>query len=158
MRLKLICVGKAKSAPEQLASVYIERIKGYGQLSVIEVAETRYVQSPGPGERDRVLAAEGARILAKLEAKDHVVALDERGREFTSEAFAAYLQEHALRGASTFAFVIGGSLGLSPEVKARADLCLSLSKFTLPHLLARVVLLEQLYRAFTILRGEPYHK
>lgn len=158
MRFKLLCLGKSKGSFDDLAGVYAKRINGYAQISVIEIPEVRYVKEPPAKDRERILAEEGARIAAKIDPRDHVVALDMRGRRLSSERFASYLQDQANRGISDFAFLIGGSLGLETSLKERADLCLSLSSFTLPHLLARVVLLEQVYRALTICRGEPYHK
>ena len=158
MRLKIICPGKAKGPYQELSSEYVKRIGAYAQVSVIETPEVRYVKEPPPKERDRILAAEAAAIQAKLDPRDCLIALDMRGRELSSEEFAAYLGERTARGVSSFSLIIGGSLGLDAALKARADLCLSLSRMTLPHLLARVVLLEQVYRALSILRGDPYHK
>ena len=158
MRLKIVCPGKARGPFGELAREYEKRIAAYAQVALIEAPEVRYVKEPAPKARDRILAEEALGIKAKLDARDHVIALDVRGRRLTSEEFAAYIGDHATRGVSNFAFVIGGSLGLDAALLAKANLCLSLSSMTLPHLLARVVLLEQIYRACTILRGEPYHK
>jgi 23S rRNA (pseudouridine1915-N3)-methyltransferase len=106
----------------------------------------------------RALAEEGADILQAVCDGTHVIALDVAGKQRSSEQFAERLADLALHGDSSIAFVIGGSVGLSAEVLARADERLSLGAITLPHNLARVVLLEQVYRAFKINRGEPYHK
>ena len=105
-----------------------------------------------------MLKKEGERILARMPENAYCVALEIRGRSFSSEAFAKKLEELALEGASHFCFLIGGSLGLSEEVLARAKLRLSFSDMTFPHQLMRVILAEQLYRAMKIIRGEPYHK
>ncbi|MCR5295536.1 MAG: 23S rRNA (pseudouridine(1915)-N(3))-methyltransferase RlmH, partial [Lachnospiraceae bacterium] len=101
---------------------------------------------------------EGSRILSAVEERDYVLALAIRGRSFSSEALAAHLEALRLGGKSSIAFVIGGSLGLSPEVLERADEQISFSELTFPHQLMRVILLEQIYRSFRIARNEPYHK
>lgn len=158
MRIKVVCPGRAKGPFQELSREYERRIGAYAQISVIETPEVRYVKEPAPKERDRIIAEEGLAIQAKLDRRDCVIALDVRGKQLASEEFAAFLGERATRGVSSFAMVLGGSLGLDPAVKERADLSLSLSLMTLPHMLARVVLLEQVYRALAILRGDPYHK
>jgi 23S rRNA (pseudouridine1915-N3)-methyltransferase len=105
----------------------------------------------------RAVAAEGVDLLRALPAGSYVIVLDLGGSQRTSEQFSEDLAALMVRGRSDITFVIGGSAGIAPEVLARADVVLSLSKMTLPHQLARVVLLEQLYRAFKIMRNEPYH-
>ena len=108
-------------------------------------------------DRTRAMGDEGADILRALPARSHVVALDLDGRQLSSEGLAAWFERRMVDGGSDIAFVIGGSAGLDPSVMTRADERLSLGPMTLPHQLARVVLLEQVYRAFRIMRGEPYH-
>lgn len=107
---------------------------------------------------DEVMAKEGKRILAKIKDKEYVYALAIKGKERTSEQFAKEINQLATYGHSDITFVIGGSLGLSPAVLKRADTQISFGRFTLPHQLMRLVLAEQVYRAFTIINGLPYHK
>jgi len=154
MRITVVAVGKLKERFWKEASEeYLKRLGGYADVRVVEIAD----RDPGRGEA-RALAEEGADVLRALPAAAHVIALDLGGVARTSEGFSAHLDELALDGRSSVAFVIGGSYGLSPDVLARADERLSLGAMTLPHNLARVVVLEQIYRAFRISRGEPYHK
>jgi 23S rRNA (pseudouridine1915-N3)-methyltransferase len=131
---------------------YARRLGRYARFEVVEVPEARR-HAGTPRARDE----EGEAILARLRDGERVVALDERGREPSSEELARRLGAW-LAGGRDLALVVGGADGLAEAVKARADESLSLSRLTLAHRLARLVLLEQLYRAFTILRGEPYHK
>jgi len=154
VRLTVIAVGKLKERYWREASdEYLKRLTGYATVRVVEVAD----RDPARGEA-RALAEEGADVLRAIPDGAHVIALDLGGRQLSSEAFSARLEALALDGRSAVAFVIGGSVGLDPSVIARADERLSLGPMTLPHNLARVVVLEQVYRAFRISRGEPYHK
>jgi len=154
VKLTVVAVGRLKERFWcEAAEEYLKRLRPYATVRVVEVAD----RDSGRDEA-RALAEEGADVLRALPASAHVVALDLAGRQLSSEAFAARLDELALLGRSNIAFAIGGSVGLAPEVLDRADERLSLGPMTLPHNLARVVLLEQLYRSFRISRGEPYHK
>ena len=154
MRLTLIAVGRLKERFwREAADEYLKRLGPYATVRVVEIAD----RDSGRDER-RALAEEGADVLRAIPEGAHVIALEVGGRELSSEGFSARLDALALDGRSNVAFVIGGSVGLSADVLARADERLSLGPMTLPHNLARVVLLEQLYRAFRISRGEPYHK
>ena len=132
---------------------YLERLR-----PALAVAFTE-IESAARRGRDtgRAIAAEGRRLLGALAAADHVVALDERGRELTTRELAAWLGRRMQQG-EDLAFVIGGPDGLAPEVLARSDFTLALSRLTLPHALVRVLLAEQLYRAHCILTGHPYHR
>ncbi len=156
MRISVVAVGRLKERFwVQACDEYLKRLKGYADVRVVEVGD----RDPGrAGTEERARSLEGADVLKALPEGTHVIALDIAGRALSSEAFAGHLAKLALDGRSTVAFVIGGSTGLAPEVLARADERLSLGPLTLPHNLARVVLLEQVYRAFRIQRGEPYHK
>lgn len=158
MRIKLICVGKAKGALRELSLEYEKRIRRYAGLEVCEIEEVSYRGSPSEAEISRILAREAEAVRRALEGRWRAVALDAAGLSMSSLEFARRLERYAVGGDGAVAFVIGGSLGLDPQIKAEADFVLSLSAMTLPHQLARVVLLEQIYRAFTLLRGEPYHK
>jgi len=154
VKLTVVAVGRLKERFwREAADEYLKRLGPYANVRVIEIAD----RDSGRDE-SRARAEEGADILRALPEGAHVIALEIGGAQQSSEAFSARLDALGLAGRSTVAFVIGGSVGLAPEVLARADERLSLGPMTLPHNLARVVLLEQIYRAFRISRGEPYHK
>ncbi len=153
MKLRIVAVGRDRSGLYAPAiEEYARRISRAIRFELVEVAEAkRHAGTP------RAREEEGASILARLDAREHVVALDERGREYTSRELARRLQGWLAAGRD-LAFVLGGADGLSEPVLARAAEKLALSRMTLAHRLARLVLVEQLYRALTIVRGEPYHK
>ncbi|MDO8880966.1 MAG: 23S rRNA (pseudouridine(1915)-N(3))-methyltransferase RlmH [Coriobacteriia bacterium] len=154
MRIGLVCVGRLKERHwREAADEYLKRLAPYARLEVTEVAD-RDVTADEP----RALAAEAADVLRALPAGATVVALEIGGRSRSSEEFAAWLEDLGVRGRSHVVFVVGGAAGLGADVLARADERMSLGPMTLPHQLARVVLLEQVYRAFRIVRGEPYHR
>ena len=154
MKLTVIAVGRLKERFwREAADEYLKRLTPYAAVSVVEIEDR-----DSGRDAARALAEEGSDILRALPRDAHVIALEIDGRQRSSEQFAARLDELALDGRSTLALVVGGSVGLSADVLARADERLSLGPMTLPHNLARVVLLEQVYRAFRINRGEPYHK
>jgi 23S rRNA (pseudouridine1915-N3)-methyltransferase len=154
MRVRVIAVGTRQ--PPWVRSAcdeYLTRLRPVLPVSLLEIA-------PWPRSAAAARAAvavEGRRLLDALRADDHVTALDERGTQFTTRELAAWLQERMQAG-SDLAFLIGGPDGLAPEVLARSQLTLSLSRLTLPHALARVLLAEQLYRAHSILANHPYHR
>ncbi len=153
MRLRIVAVGRDRSGLYAPAiEEYAKRIARHARLEIVEVPEAR--KHAGTA---RAKDEEGESLLARLSDRERVVLLDERGDEPTSVALAGRLARW-LQGGKDVAFVVGGSDGLSAAVRARADETLALSRMTLAHRLARLVLAEQLYRAFTILRGEPYHK
>jgi len=153
MRLRVLAVGRDRSGLYQPAiEEYAKRIARYARLEMVEVPEARkHAGTP------RAREEEAESLLARLGERERLVALDERGQEHGSVELARRLASW-LEGGRDVALVIGGSDGLAEAVLARAEERLSLSRLTLAHRLARLVLLEQLYRAFTILRGEPYHK
>ena len=154
MRLTLIAVGRLKERYwREAADEYLKRLGPYATVRVAEIDD----RDSGRDEA-RALAEEGADILRAVPEGAHVITLEIGGKQRSSEQFAARLAALALDGRSSVAFVIGGSVGLSAEVLARADERMSFGPMTLPHNMARVVLLEQIYRAFRINRGEPYHK
>jgi len=158
LKINIICVGKFKERYWEAASAeYMKRLGAYCNVSVTEVREERLPAHASRADEQNVIEKEGKSILEKVGAGDHVIALDIGGRSLSSEAFAAKLADVSFT-ASTVDFIIGGSLGLSNEVKSRADLRMSFGPITLPHQLARIVLLEQIYRAFKINAGETYHK
>lgn len=156
MRYAVVAVGKLKEKFwVQACAEYVKRLGAYAKVEMREVADIDPARAGGV-EASR--AREGQEILAAIPARSHVILLAIDGKQRSSEQFSAHLDELALRGKSDLTFVIGGSDGVSPEVRARANEAFSFGPITLPHNLARVVLLEQLYRACKISRGEPYHK
>ena len=159
MNIRVLCVGKLKERYfVDACAEYEKRLSRYHTLSVTEVADERAPETLSPAEETRVKEREGGRLLRLTGAKDYVIALTPGGTELTSPAFAAHLTALADGGVHDAVFLIGGSLGLSQEALSRANGTLSLGKMTLPHRIARLVLLEQLYRAAKISAGEPYHK
>lgn len=156
MRFRVVAVGKLKERFwVDACAEYLKRLGAYAKVEVKEVADI----DPGKaGGVDAARAKEGASILAAVPGHSHMILLAIDGKERTSEGLSARIDELALGGESDFTFVIGGSDGVSADVRKRANETLSFGRITLPHNLARVVLLEQLYRACKISRGEPYHK
>ena len=154
MKFRLVCVGRLSEAwLRDGAEEYLKRLQRHFNIEVVELKEEQGSQKDVTG----LLRREGSRILDRIPVDAQVIVLDERGRQFGSEDLAARLQEEMLHGGRDWCLVIGGPYGLDPEVRKRADLLLSLSKMTLTHQMARVLLLEQLYRCGTIIRNEPYH-
>lgn len=156
MRVVVLSVGRVKGPVAAAVADYESRAARYWKLDLIEVSQG----APGGAgaSAEQVRAAEGERILGRLPDDLEIVALTREGRGMSSRELAAYLGELGTRSSPGSAFVIGGAYGLDASVLRRATRRLSLSAFTLPHEMARLVLAEQLYRAGTILRGEPYHK
>ena len=158
MTVRVVCVGKLKERYfEEACAEFIKRLSRFCTLETVEVADEKAPESLHPAEEDLVREKEGKRILKAIGPKDFVVVLAIDGVQMTSEAFSAYLTEREAE-ARPLTFVIGGSLGLSPEVYARANAKISFSKMTFPHRIARLLLLEQLYRGFKIRAHEAYHK
>ncbi|HBG09706.1 MAG: 23S rRNA (pseudouridine(1915)-N(3))-methyltransferase RlmH [Limnochordia bacterium] len=159
MHVQILAVGKLKERYlVQGIEEYGKRLGRYGRLEIAELKEESFAEPLSEKEVQEILRREGERILDALKPRSHVVALDRGGRAMSSEELAEEFQRVAIGGISQLTFVIGGSLGLDPRVLQRADLVLSFSKFTFPHQLMRLILLEQIYRAFTIVNGERYHK
>jgi 23S rRNA (pseudouridine1915-N3)-methyltransferase len=153
-RATIVAVGSIKGWAADGADEYLKRLRRFFPVEVVEVPEEDLNRRPP----EEVLAAEGAKLLRRVPAGAYVIALDrEKGEPLASEKLARRLNSLGLSGRSHVAFVLGGPLGLSPEVLGRADALVSFGPVTLPHALARVVLLEQLYRAAKINRGEKYH-
>lgn len=159
MVIRIICVGKIKESfyRDALAEL-TKRLSRYAAAEIIEVAEEKAPEGLSRAETEQILLAEGERLLAKTDERDHVIALCIEGKKLTSPAFAQSLRAAMLGGKSRIAFIIGGSFGLHDCVKRRADMLLSFSDMTFPHQLFRVMLAEQIYRAFKIINNEPYHK
>ena len=153
-RCTLVCVGKPKGWAAEGSEDYAKRLRRYFPVNIIEVAE----EDMNRRSHNEVLSAEGDRILERLPKEAYVISLDrEKGKQLPSEKLALKLEDLGLSGRSHAAFVIGGPLGLSPNVLQRSNELWSFGSITLPHALARVVLLEQLYRAAKIHRNEKYH-
>ncbi|MBS4189865.1 23S rRNA (pseudouridine(1915)-N(3))-methyltransferase RlmH [Bacillus sp. FJAT-49705] len=159
MNISIITVGKLKEKYlKQGIDEYLKRLSAYAKMDIIEVPDEKAPEELSESEMLKVKQKEGERILAKINPDAHVIALAIDGKMKSSEELADGIDKLATYGKSKVAFVIGGSLGLSEEVLKRADEKLSFSKMTFPHQLMRLVLVEQVYRAFRIIRGEPYHK
>lgn len=159
MRVTLLCVGKCKEAYwRDACAEYQKRLGGFCRFQLIEVEEERAPEQPSPAQIDTIIGAEGKRLLDKLPAGAYPVALCIEGKPISSPELAARMDKLAVEGVSHLAFLIGGSWGLSPAVKQAARLKLSMSPMTFPHQLARVMLLEQIYRGFQITGGGKYHK
>ncbi len=157
--ITLICVGKLKETFYQDACAeYIKRLGGYCKLSIVEIPEQRLSKNPSLGEIQGALEKEGDAIRGKIPPHSSVVALAIEGRMRSSEELAQMISDWARGATKHLVFVIGGSYGLHPSVKAGAWCSLSMSTMTFPHHLARVMLLEQIYRAFKIQEGADYHK
>lgn len=159
MKVKLITVGKLKETYLKSAvAEYSKRLGRFAKLESYELADEKTPDKASDLEKSQILDKEGQRILAKIGERDYVIALAIEGKMLSSEDLAKQFQQLALSGNSTLTVVIGGSLGLAPAVKQRAQMALSFSLMTFPHQLMRVILLEQIYRAFMINEGSPYHK
>jgi len=155
VKLRLVCVGKlAEAWQREAAEDYAGRLQRYFPLEIIELKEEKGGRK---GDVPGLLKREGERILEKVPQRSCLIVLDERGRSIESEQLAKRLSDEMQHGGRDWCLIIGGPYGLDPEVRRRADLLLSLSKMTFTHQMARLFLLEQLYRSGTILRNEPYH-
>lgn len=159
MNITIISVGKLKEKYlKQGINEYLKRLSTYAKVKIVEVADEKAPETLSEKEEEEVKQKEGERILGKISPDTYVITLDLQGKMITSEQLAGKLDELATYGKSKVAFVIGGSLGLSETVRKRSNYALSFSKMTFPHQLMRLILLEQVYRGFRIMRGEPYHK
>lgn len=159
LRVTVLCVGKCKEAYwREACAEYQKRLGGFCRFQVVEVEEERAPENPSPAQIEAIVTAEGKRLLDKLPAGAYPVALCIEGKPASSEELAARMDKIAVEGNSHLVFLIGGSWGLSPAVKQAAGWRMSMSPMTFPHQLARVMLLEQIYRAFQISGGGKYHK
>lgn len=137
---------------------YSKRLSKYCKLEVIEVADEKTPDNASEKEELQIKEKEGAQILSKIKDNAYVIAMDLKGKTLSSEEFSSFIDNCGIQGNSNLVFIIGGSLGLSQDVLNRANYKLCFSKMTFPHQLFRVMLLEQIYRGFRIIKGEPYHK
>ena len=158
MRITVLCAGKLKEKylHDGIAE-YAKRLRPYVDLRTIEIAEERMKETPSAAEKQETLRREGVRLCAQIPQGAYLIVLDVRGTELSSEELAAHGVQICVAGKSHIVFLIGGPFGLSDEVRRAADLRLSFSRFTLPHQLIRLMLMEQIYRVFKINRREPYH-
>lgn len=157
--IKILCIGKFKEKYwEDAEKEYLKRLGAFAKVEVICLPEAKLSTNPTAAEMEAAIRKEGESILAKISQRSHLIALCIRGKYCSSEEFSDYLAKKATEGVGEIVFVIGGSNGLSPAVEERADYKLSFSPMTFPHQLARVILEEQIYRAFQIQSGGKYHK
>ena len=151
MTITLICIGKtSEKYVSEGIGIYLERIKHYCKFNLVEM-------EAGKGDETQIKKKESESLLKRVEEKDFLILLDEKGKENTSVQFAELFRHHQNISTKNLVFVIGGSYGFSEEVYKRANAKIALSKMTFPHQLVRIIFLEQIYRAFTILKGEKYH-
>lgn len=159
MKITIIAVGKLKEKYwKQAISEYEKRLSAYTKIDIIEVPDEKAPETMSDKEIEQVKEKEGLRILGKVKPQSTVITLEIQGKMLSSEGLAKELDQRMTQGASDFTFIIGGSNGLHQDVMKRSNFALSFSKMTFPHQMMRVVLLEQVYRAFKINRGEAYHK
>ena len=159
MRINIVCVGKIKEKYLKLGiDEFKKRLSKYCKLEIIELEDEKAPENLSDKEMLMIKEKEGKKILSKIKDNSYVIALAIDGKNLSSEELAETINKLGVRGVSNITFVIGGSLGLSDEVLSRADYKLSFSNMTFPHQLMRLILLEQVYRAYRINNGEPYHK
>ncbi|MEG0774014.1 23S rRNA (pseudouridine(1915)-N(3))-methyltransferase RlmH [Clostridium sp.] len=159
MNITLISVGKLKEKYlKEAIDEYVKRLQRYCKVSIIELQDEKTPDNASEKEELQIKDKEGEAILKVIKDTSYVIVLDLKGKMITSEEFSSYIQELGVSGKSDLIFVIGGSLGLAQSVINRANYKLCFSKMTFPHQLFRVMLLEQIYRAFRIMKNEPYHK
>ena len=159
MKISIICVGKIKEKFYRMAlEEYQKRLSRYCKLEIIEVGDEKTPDGASEAEEKQIKNREGEKILRLIKKDGVVIALAIEGKQLSSEELAGRINSLGIQGSSHIQFIIGGSLGLSEEVIQAADSLLSFSKMTFPHQLMRVILLEQIYRSYRIIQGEPYHK
>ncbi len=159
LNIKIICIGKLKEAFfADAAAEYIKRLGGYCRLEIDELPEIRLPAVPSEAEKDGALLREAERIIPRVPKDAVVIAMCVEGKEIDSLQFSEFMSACANRGKNKLCFIIGGSFGLHETIKQQATLRMSMSKLTFPHHLARIMLLEQLYRGFKIEEGSKYHK
>lgn len=159
MKITVLCVGRIKEKYfTDALKEYAKRLGRYCKLEILEVMDEKIPDGAGKALEDAVKQKEGEKLLSRLREGAYVIALELEGKKLDSMAFSHRLEKLGVHGVSHIVFIIGGSLGLSEEVKKRADEAISFSDMTFPHQLMRVILLEQIYRGYRIINREPYHK
>ncbi len=158
MKIKVYCIGKIKEQYlKDGINEYLKRISPYSNIEIVEVNDSKVKDNPNQSDIEKAKNEEGEHVL-KLLKNDYLIGLDMNKQEFKSEEFAGFLEKKLVEGGSNISFVIGGSYGLSDALKNRCNTSFSLSKMTFLHQMTRLILLEQIYRAFKILNNETYHK
>ena len=158
MKIRVYCIGKIKEQYlKDGINEYLKRISSYSNIEIVEVNDSKVKDNPNQSDIDKAKNEEGDRVL-KLIKNEFLIGLDMNKQELTSEEFAGFLEKKLVEGGSNISFVIGGSYGLSDVLKKRCNTSISLSKMTFLHQMTRLILLEQIYRAFKILNNETYHK
>lgn len=159
MNITLITVGKIKEKfLRDAISEYTKRLSKYCKTNIVEISDEKTPDNASEKEEIAIKNKEGEQILKYIKDNMYVIALDLKGANLSSEEFSNYIKDLGIKGESNLAFIIGGSLGISDKVLERSNYRLCFSKMTFPHQLFRVMLLEQIYRGFRIIKGEPYHK
>ena len=158
MKIRIYCIGKIKEDYlKQGISEYLKRLQPYSQVEIVELIDSKVKDNPNASDIEKAKNEEGERVLKVLK-NDYLIGLDLNRQEFTSEEFAKFISKKMVDGGASISFVIGGSYGLSDELKKRCNSFVTLSKMTFLHQMTRLILLEQIYRAFKILNNETYHK
>lgn len=158
MRIDIVAVGKLKERYLQDGMAeYVKRLAPYCRLEIIEVPEAHMPAAPTAAEKEQALAREGENLLRRVRPGSKLVVLDVSGEQWSSEALAAHIAAWGAEGNSDITFIIGGAFGLAAAVREAAAVRLSFSRMTFTHQMIRLLLVEQIYRAFKIMRGEPYH-
>lgn len=159
MNINIIVVGKIKEKyMREGIQEFQKRLSRYCNLNIIEIDDEKAPENLSNKDMERVKEKEGKKILSKIPQNTFIISLEIEGKQFSSEELSKRVENLMVSGVNDMTFIIGGSLGLSEEVKTRSNLKLSFSKMTFPHQLMRLILLEQVYRSFRIMKGEPYHK
>lgn len=159
MNIKLITVGKLKENYLRAGiAEYTKRLSRFAKINMIELADEKTPEKASDAQKQQIMSKEGQRIQEKIGTRDFVIVLAIEGKQLASEDFSKKMTDITVDGYSDITFIIGGSLGLDPMIKQRANLKMSFGLLTLPHQLMRLVLIEQIYRAFMIQQGSPYHK
>lgn len=158
MKITIVAAGKIKEKYLTIGiAEFMKRLTPFAKLQIVEISEEKMLDNPSPAEKAKTLAVEGERLLRQVPQGSYLIVLDVFGKQLSSEELATNIEQLGIKGISNITFLIGGAFGLSPEVRAAADLKLSFSKMTFTHQMVRLLLVEQIYRAFKISRGEKYH-
>lgn len=158
MHIRILCIGKLKEKYLQAGiAEFTKRIGPYAKLEISELEEERMPENPSAAEKAKALEREGERLLRQVKAGSILILLDVAGKNLSSEELAGHFADLAVQGHSDLTFVIGGAFGVSPALRNAANLRLSFSRMTFTHQMVRLLLVEQIYRAFKINKGEPYH-
>lgn len=159
MNINIIAVGKIKEKYiKEGISEFSKRLSRYAKLEIVEIPDEKAPENLSKKDMEAVMEREGSKIISKIPQNSYVISLEIDGKNISSEIMSRKIEEIMISGNNDITFIIGGSLGLSDQVKAMSNFKLSFSKMTFPHQLMRLILLEQIYRSFRIMKNEPYHK